>query len=138
MKTDESLTEKAKVGILGEKAAIKYLKKQKYKIIAHNVHAGRSEIDVIALNNDTLVFVEVKTRAYEEGKSYFSRPADAVNKSKASYLIRGAGRFLSENGAKYSSFYKRFDIIEVYLTKKKNKYSVADVRHFEDSIRRQI
>jgi len=124
------------IGAFGENAAEKYLKKKKYKIIAKNVHAGKSEIDIVAAYKDVLVFVEVKTRSYEEGKTNLSRPADAVNKEKITYLIRGANRFCSENDAKFSDYYKRFDIIEVYLSKKRNKYSVDEVKHFENAIGR--
>ncbi|MBQ7669490.1 MAG: YraN family protein [Clostridia bacterium] len=131
---DDVINTKQYVGKLGEDAAVKYLKKNGYSIILRNTHEGRSEIDVIALKDKTLVFVEVKTRSYADGKEYFSRPADAVNNSKRSYLIRGANKFCSENGAKYAGFYKRFDIIEVYLTRRKDKYQIADIKHFENSV----
>ncbi len=129
-------TVRSAVGKLGEKAAAKYLKRRKYKIIASNVHAGRSEIDLVAANGDTLVFVEVKTRTYSGDETVISRPADAVNKSKMTYLIRGADRFCAENGTKYSAFYKRFDIIEVYLESSGGKYRVKDIRHFEGAFGR--
>ena len=127
---------KENVGTIGEKTAAKYLKKNKYKIIAKNVHAGKSEIDIIAQKADVLVFVEVKTRSYEQSKTYLSRPADAVNNDKVTYLIRGADRFCAERGAEFSSFYKRFDIIEVYLERNGKKFKVKDVRHFENAFRR--
>ena len=129
-------TDKSTVGKFGEEAAAKYLKKKKYKIIATNVHAGRSEIDIIARTKDTLVFVEVKTRAYEEGAPAIGRPADAVNKSKMTYLIRGAARFCSENGFKYSDYYKRFDIIEVYLERSPSGSRVKEILHFENAFGR--
>ena len=124
------------VGEFGEKAAAKYLKKKKYKIIAKNKKAGRSEIDIIALNKDTLVFVEVKTRTYDPDKTYYTRPADAVNKSKTSYLIRGADRFCAENGTKFSRYFKRFDVIEVYLEQIGNRRKVNRILHFENAVSR--
>ncbi len=134
MKTND--TDRSSVGKFGEDAAVKFLKKKKYKIIATNVHAGRSEIDIIARTKDTLVFAEVKTRTYEEGAPVTARPADAVNKSKITYLIRGADRFCSENGSKYSDYYKRFDIIEVYLEKDASKLKVREILHFENAFGR--
>ena len=133
---DEVINSKRYVGQLGEDAAVKYLKKNGYKVILRNVHEGRSEIDIIALKDKTLVFVEVKTRSYAENKEYLSRPADAVNNSKKSYLIRGADKFCSENGAKYAGFYKRFDIIEVYLTRENDEYHISNIKHFENSLHR--
>lgn len=125
-----------KIGKFGEDAAAKYLKKNKYKIIARNVHAGRSEIDIVACRKDTLVFAEVKTRTYGETNVSFGRPADAVNKSKITYLIRGADRFCIENGDKYADYYKRFDIIEVYLERDGRQLKVKDIRHFENAFGR--
>ncbi len=133
---DGERTENSAVGILGERAAARFLKKNKYTVIAKNVHSGKSEIDIIAKKADTLVFVEVKSRTYDQSKTYLSRPADAVNKSKISYLIRGADKFCSETGAKYASYFKRFDIIEVYFERIGKKYKVRDIRHFENAFRR--
>ena len=126
----------AAVGKFGEAAAVKFLKKKKYKIIAKNIHEGHSEIDIIAKTKDTLVFAEVKTRSYEAGKTIYSRPADAVNKSKITYLIRGADRFCGEQGTKYSHYFKRFDIIEVYVERNESKIKVKEIRHFENAFGR--
>ena len=133
---DDVINSKTYVGELGENAAVKYLKKNGYKIISRNAHEGRSEIDIVVLKDKTLVFVEVKTRSYADNKEYLSRPADAVNNSKKSYLIRGADKFCSENGVKYAAYYKRFDIIEVYLIRCGDKYQISDIRHFENSFHR--
>ena len=50
------------IGNKGENIACEYLKKQGYKIIARNLYIGKSELDIIAKDGKTLVFVEVKTR----------------------------------------------------------------------------
>lgn len=47
---------------LGEDIAAKYLKKKEYKIIERNFRKGYGEIDIIAVKDDILVFIEVKTR----------------------------------------------------------------------------
>lgn len=125
-----------KTGAKGENAAVKYLKKNKYKIIERNARVGRSEIDIVAVKDETLVFIEVKTRTVrDDGGSSFSRPADAVNKSKAAYLIRGANGYIRENSRKFAEYYKRFDIIEVYLTKKGSKTVFKELKHFENAVR---
>lgn len=51
------------VAVLGEQAAVDYLKKKKYSIIDRNFRQGYGEIDIIALFDQTLVFIEVKTRS---------------------------------------------------------------------------
>ena len=125
-------------GKLGEKLAEKFLKKNKYKIIGKNVRAGKSEFDIIAVKDETLVFFEVKTRTLpSDGSSLFVRPADAVNKSKSTYLIRGVNDFCAENRDKYAEFFKRIDIIEVYLTKRGRKTVCAGIKHFENAVKRR-
>jgi len=71
----------------GQKKACRYLKRNGYKILFRNFH-GRSggEIDVVCRDNDTLVFVEVKTRASED----FGRPLVAVDRAKQKRISRGA------------------------------------------------
>ena len=125
------------VGVLGEDAAVKYLKKNKYKIIGRNVQAGKSEFDVIAAKDDTLAFVEVKTRTYSSDEEALTRPADAVNKEKISYLIRGVNNFCREYGENYSELCKRIDIIEVYLKYNGKRYAVTEIKHFENAAGKQ-
>ena len=90
-------------GDLGEEAAVKYLKKQKYKIIARNYRAVTGEIDIIALDGKTLVFAEVKTR--------FGAPSLAVTGEKRLKIAKTAQSFISQN--EIFSLEKRFDVIEV-------------------------
>ena len=132
-----SATEKQTIGCAGEKEAVKYLKRKKYKIIEQNTREGRSEIDIIAVYDDTLVFVEVKSAVRKTGRTYLSRPADAVNKSKMAYLIRGAAKFCRENSSKYSDFYKRFDIMEVYFEPFGDSFKVKEIKHFENAFGRK-
>lgn len=125
-------------GKFGEELAEKFLKKNKYKIIGRNVHAGKSELDIIAIKNETLIFFEVKTRTVpSDGRGLLARPADAVNKSKSTYLIRGVNDFCAKNHDKYAEFFKRIDIIEVYLTKRGRKTVCADIKHFENAVKRR-
>src|SRR4026207_1805047 len=74
-------------GARGEKLARRYLKRNGYKVLFCNFR-GRSggEIDVVCRDNDTLVFVEVKTRAGED----FGRPGEAGDCAKAKRNSRGA------------------------------------------------
>lgn len=57
---------KQSLGTLGERAGAKFLKKQGYRIIETNYRTRYGEIDIIAEDGDTLVFVEVKTRRTDD------------------------------------------------------------------------
>ena len=67
------------LGKKGEELAVEYLKKKGYKILETNKHFSRyCEIDIIALDKNTLVFCEVKTRK----TNVCGSPLEAITKSK--------------------------------------------------------
>lgn len=85
------------VGQKGEDIASDYLTKIGYKIIERNVHFSRNcEIDIIAKDKDTVVFVEVKTRKTLN----FGHPFEAINKHKLEKIITGALTYIRENNLK--------------------------------------
>ena len=96
-----------KLGKYYEKIAKKYLKKKGYKIISENFRTRFGEIDLIALKNKTLIFVEVKG-----GKDYWGEPAYRVNKKKWDKIIKTAKAFLKFNDIDYEEV--RIDIISVH------------------------
>jgi len=77
---------KKEEGALGEKIAAEYLKKQGFKIIDRNFRIRGGEIDLIAIDIDTLVFIEVKTRRSGE----FGTPLEAISYWKMKALIKTA------------------------------------------------
>jgi putative endonuclease len=97
-------------GVRGEKLACRYLKRNGYKILLRNFR-GRSggEIDVVCRDNDTLVFVEVKTRTRED----FGRPFEAVDRAKQKRISRGALAWLRMLDNPDILF--RFDVVEVVI-----------------------
>lgn len=125
------------VGQVGEKFAVRYLKRHGYRIAERDVNCGRSEIDIIAVKDDLCCFIEIKTRLENDAliKSAF-RAADTVNHSKTSYLIRGVMNFCSNNYEKYGRYYKSIDIIELYLREERYFYKLLDVTHFKNAINR--
>lgn len=133
IKLDRSLPLHLAIGKAGENEAVKYLRKNGYKIVDRNVHTGKSEIDIIAVKGETLVFDEVKTRTLTE-TDFISRPSDAVTKDKRSYLIRGVQKYCSEHYKEYGTMYKRIDITEVYLEKTGKKYRLSKIEHFENAV----
>lgn len=74
------------LGIKGEELAVKFLKKKGYRIISRNFKSPIGEIDIIAEDLGTFVFVEVKTRSDES----FGYPFEAVNYKKREKLRRVA------------------------------------------------
>lgn len=69
---------------LGENLACDFLKKKGYKIIERNFRKGYGEIDIVATHNNTLVFVEVKTRS----TNLFGGAIEAISYSKLQKLIK--------------------------------------------------
>jgi putative endonuclease len=91
--------------------ACRYLKRNGYKILFRNFR-GRTggEIDVVCRDNDTLVFVEVKTR----GSADFGRPFEAVDREKRKRISRGALAWLRMLDNPEILF--RFDVVEIMIT----------------------
>ena len=77
---------KIETGQSGEKLAVEFLKKQGFKIIETNFKCKVGEIDIVAREKDTLVFVEVKTRSSVQ----FGLPEEAVNYRKIQHIIKSA------------------------------------------------
>ncbi len=95
-------------GEWGERVAERELRRAGMRITGRRVRVGRrDEIDLIAWDGDTMVFVEVKTRASED----FGRPAAAVGSAKRHHLSRAAVRHILSHRLKPA--YIRFDVVEV-------------------------
>lgn len=101
--------DKIAIGRMGEEAAVKLLKKNGCKIIAQNFRCRWGELDIIAKDGDTLVFVEVKTR----GSDAFGRPGASVDARKQQRMITASSIYMSDNGIAVDDTFIRFDVIEV-------------------------
>ncbi len=99
-------TERRITGNLGEDFAENYFKKQGF-ITERNYHSRYGEIDLIAQNEEYLLFVEVKTR---KDKSLMS-PREAVDYKKQQKIILAAQDYLSKS---ISEKQPRFDVFEVW------------------------
>jgi putative endonuclease len=96
------------MGAEGEDFAVGYLVESGFEIIARNFHSSQGEIDIIARDDDFLVFVEVKNYSY---KSYGS-PVGAIRKAKKQSLIHAAQTYLYKNRIMNQNC--RFDVITIY------------------------
>lgn len=121
-------TENRRIGDIGEDAAVKLLKKKKFKIIKRNYVAVNHEIDIIAENKDVQIFVEVKCREDGENTLFPSRPAFAVDAKKQRAIVKAASYYTSFNPSEKK---KRFDVIEVYTKRVGEKISVVKTNHIE-------
>ena len=100
----------------GEDRVSEYLRRQGYKVLLRNFVCKTGEIDIIAEEDEYIVFVEVKTRR----STSFGTALEAVTMEKAKKIIVTSVVYLYENPSKLQT---RYDIIEVY-SKGDNKYSV--------------
>ncbi len=112
---------KRSLGHRGETLAARFLKKKGYRILARSDRQRLGEIDLIALDVRTLVFVEVKTRrSHEKG-----HPADAVDQAKQRRLTRLALMYLKKNGLLEHPV--RFDVVAITWGEPRQ---AADIQHY--------
>lgn len=130
MKILEILTEKRKLGNVGERAAARYLKRHGYKILKRNYVAVGFEIDIIAENKTTLAFVEVKSRSDSSLGNSEARPASSVTPDKQRKIITAAKFYI---GARKLDKHVSLDVIEVYLTDSRRGKKVREIRHLENT-----
>ncbi len=97
------------IGRAGEDAAVAALRAHGYRIIARNVRLRRGELDIVAEEQGTLVFVEVKARR----SAAYGTPAEAVTPRKQQALLRLAAAYLVRRSL--LSRPCRFDVAEVWL-----------------------
>lgn len=109
-------------GDRGEQAAIQYLIKKGYQILASNFRYGRYEIDVIAVDRDILVFTEVKATSNMD----YGYPEEKVDSSKQRHIYKAAQAFIQQQGLE--SLDCRFDVIAIVNTSGK-----IEISHIEDA-----
>ncbi len=111
----EPRREKEELGRKGEDRALRFLKKKGYRIIEQNYVCKMGEMDIIAKEKDTLVFVEVKTRT----SIAFGPPQLAVTPFKQRQLSKVALHFLKEK--KLEDIKARFDVVAILLPPEEEK-----------------
>jgi putative endonuclease len=97
----------AKLGMQGERAAERFLRRKGYRIVTRNYLCRTGEIDIVALDGAMIVFVEVKTRASGDYES----PESAVTPGKQERVIRAANLFLRQTHSTGRAC--RFDIVAI-------------------------
>lgn len=82
-----------KIGNFGENEAVSFLFENNYKIVERNYQTRSGEIDIIAFDDKTLTFIEVKLRKNDK----FGAPAEFITKSKLTKIIKAANSYIFEN-----------------------------------------
>jgi putative endonuclease len=105
----------AALGRFGEDAAVAHLEAAGWQILDRNWRCAHGELDIVARDGATVVFVEVKTRS----SVAFGVPADAVGHTKSGRIRRTAAQWLTERrgehaGQRFDDL--RFDVVSVLRT----------------------
>jgi putative endonuclease len=103
----KALFERKPLGRRGEDAAARFLKRLGYVILARGHRDNIGEIDLIAVDGRTLVFIEVKTRTSHDA----GHPADAVDDAKQRRLTRLALSYMKRHDLLDCK--ARFDVVAV-------------------------
>lgn len=108
-------------GAWGEQVAVDYLIRKGYLVLHRNWRYQKSEVDVICVHQNRLVFVEVKYRSTD----YFGDPEMAVSNEKIKMLQIAAEGFMEEN--------PNFDEVQFDIVSISGPKSDAKLEHFEDA-----
>ena len=109
------------LGARGEEIASEFLSNKGYRILERNWRYRRTEIDIIAMKNDILVFVEVKTRTDD----YFGEPASFADDKKMKRLAGSASVYMHKIDHDWEV---RFDVIGVLVVGPKR----VEIKHYKD------
>jgi putative endonuclease len=112
------------LGQRGERQAARWLRRQGYRILVRGYRTPRGEIDLIARDGDTLVFVEVKTR--REGE-----PAEAVTPEKEQRLCLAALEFLKRH--RLMEARSRFDVVALVWPEASRTPAIEHIRNAFDA-----
>jgi putative endonuclease len=97
------------IGNIGEQVAVKLLKNQGYKILETNYKTNFAELDIVAIDGDTLVFVEVKSRR----TTRFGQPEEAVNARKFHKIGQAGQQYVMEHKSLPKKH--RIDVVSIIL-----------------------
>jgi putative endonuclease len=109
------------IGLKGEQLAKRYLEDLGYKIMETNWRKRKFELDLIAVDQNEIVYVEVKTRS----TSFFGRPEDAVTPKKQQHLMNGADYYIQLYEIDLAC---RFDVIGIVLNA-----NFKEIKHFKNA-----
>ena len=109
------------LGARGEAAAARFLRRRGYKIVARNQRERRGELDLVAVDGRTIVFVEVKTRR----TARYDHPAEAVTLRKQQRISHAATAFMKRHHL--LTYPARFDVVAVIWPARRRQ---PQIEHF--------
>lgn len=102
------MSDSSTLGLKGESKAAAYLQEKGYKIRHRNWKTGKLELDIIAENNDYVVFAEVKTRT----EGYLGEINEIITREKQKLMVLAADSYIRKYDISKES---RFDIIIIVV-----------------------
>ncbi|MEW6171485.1 MAG: YraN family protein [Bacillota bacterium] len=118
-------TSRKQLGEIAEKLAADLLRRKGYKIVIQNYRCRHGEIDIIALDGKTLVFVEVRAK----GSTGFGKPQESIGYQKRQKIREVARYYLTYEMQKGS--FCRFDVVAVQFEPGSRK--VKELEHIIDA-----
>lgn len=112
------------IGNFGETAACDYLEELDCEILERNFSTKTGEIDIIALDNECIVFVEVKTRK----SNAYGEPSEFVDYRKQQRIIKTAMCYTDVMNREV-----RFDVIEVFYAVSDGKPHTLKINHIKNA-----
>lgn len=109
------------LGKKGEQAAANFMKNEGYKVLKRNWRMYRHEIDIVAEDEEYIIFVEVKTRTSRQ----WGNPEDFISKAKIRRIVEAADLYLQINDIEKPA---RFDIISAVWDGQ-----VFEIEHIDDA-----
>jgi putative endonuclease len=122
--TEKSTREK---GREGEEIAAAYLESKGYTLLEQNYFFERAEVDIVAHDGKSIIFVEVKMRK----NTTFGKPAESITQKKQQLVMKAARAWLYER--KMSGSPVRFDVIAIV----KQPGGAPDIQHFEHAFQQR-
>jgi putative endonuclease len=123
VKSEESPNDNLTIGERGESIATAYLRGQRFTIVARNFRCKAGEVDIVARDGKTYVFVEVKTRRTLS----FGPPQLAVTPFKQRQISKAALSWLAKNRLQDAD--ARFDVIAILL----RDHAVPEIDHIRNA-----
>jgi putative endonuclease len=115
---------KKSLGDRGEDAAAKFLKRQGFHILARGLDSPLGELDIVAVDGRTVVFVEVKTRRSDDA----GRPSEAIDQRKEQRMTQAALAYLKSN--RLLNYSARFDVVAITWPDNASK---PTIEHFKNA-----
>lgn len=109
------------IGDEGEDLAASYLESKGYTVVDRNYFFERAEVDIVAMTDSEVVFVEVKTRSNLK----YGKPEESITEKKRQSMYKAAQAWVYER--KMDGAPARFDVISIYNPPGK----APDIKHFE-------